>query len=129
MKWVLIVTSILESAIMLALPYLSPRPIYFGVRTGSAFRDTPFGRRVRMQYTGLVLLFAAIAAVLLMLIRPIEGIVPGATGDGAGFATWRGIRDNAADHSLIRRILARLLPGPPARTRHTRSTRSRTYRR
>ncbi|HKA01012.1 MAG TPA: DUF5808 domain-containing protein [Candidatus Solibacter sp.] len=77
MKSILIVTSVLESAIMLALPYLSPRPIYFGVRTGSAFRDTPFGRSVRTQYTALVLLFAAIAAGFLIFTPGPPEWMPG----------------------------------------------------
>src|SRR5262249_17037855 len=77
MKPLLIITSILESAIMLALPYLSPRPIYFGIRTGSAFRDTPLGRSVRIQYNALVLLFAAIAVGFLMFTAGPAEWMPG----------------------------------------------------
>ena len=50
MKWILIATVLLEAGVMLLLPYLSPRPLYFGVRTGVAFRDSEAGRKIRGLY-------------------------------------------------------------------------------
>jgi uncharacterized membrane protein len=50
---------------MAVLPYLSPRPIYFGVRTGVEFRESPAGRKIRLQYWAQLLLWCAIAVLAL----------------------------------------------------------------
>ena len=66
MKPMLIVAMLLEAVIMLVLPYLSPRPIFFGVRTGVDFRGTEQGRRIRLQYWAQVLAWAAVSLALLL---------------------------------------------------------------
>jgi uncharacterized membrane protein len=66
MKWILVVAILLEAAVMMLLPYLSPRPLYFGVRTGVAFRESEAGRRVRTQYWLLVMASAAIGVAWLL---------------------------------------------------------------
>jgi hypothetical protein len=55
MTWVLMAAMLLEAAIMMLLPYLSPRPIFFGVHTGVEFRRRTEGRRILKQYWAQVL--------------------------------------------------------------------------
>ena len=78
MKWILIVTILLEAAVMLLLPYLSPRPLYFGVHTGVAFRETEAGRKIRAHYWGRVIASAGIGLALLLIapMMPFLAMLP-----------------------------------------------------
>jgi uncharacterized membrane protein len=72
MKPMLIVAMLLQAVIMLVLPYLSPRPIFFGVRTGSDFRRSEQGRKICTQYWVQVLMWAAVSLALLLGIGGIR---------------------------------------------------------
>ena len=64
--WIATVSIVLEGVVLLLLPNLTPSQMYFGIRTGAAFRGTEFGRRVRRQYRLQVLAWLALSAVLMM---------------------------------------------------------------
>lgn len=64
MKPILAVAAVLEAIIMMVLPYISPRPIFFGVQTGVEFRESAEGRKVRWQYWAQVIAWGLIGAVL-----------------------------------------------------------------
>jgi uncharacterized membrane protein len=67
MKWILIVSILLEAAVMMVVPYLAPRPLFFGVRTGIAFRESEAGRKILAHYLGRVIASAGIGIALLTL--------------------------------------------------------------
>ena len=67
MNWILVAAIILEAAVMLLLPYLAPRPLYFGVRTGVAFRESETGRKIRGKYWGRVVASAGIGVAGLLV--------------------------------------------------------------
>jgi uncharacterized membrane protein len=75
MKWILIVSILLEAAVMMLLPYLSPRPLYFGVRTGVAFRESQAGRKIRGLYWGRVIASAGIGMAVLPFVPTLPFIV------------------------------------------------------
>ena len=60
--WAFRVVLILLGAVMLALPYLSPRNLFFGVRVGAAFRENEAGRAALAWYRWWVV--GGIAAAL-----------------------------------------------------------------
>ncbi|HTS30614.1 MAG TPA: DUF5808 domain-containing protein [Bryobacteraceae bacterium] len=64
--WMLTAIVILEGAVMMALPYLSPRRMFFGVRTGAEFRATGAGRKILAQYIGWVFGWFSLAAAILI---------------------------------------------------------------
>ena len=63
-RWVMMVTVALIGAVMLVLPHLSPRGIFFGVRTGKAFRGSEAGRTALAWYRVCVVLVTVSGAVL-----------------------------------------------------------------
>src|SRR4051794_32087529 len=56
----------LTGGVMFALPHLSPRGLFFGIRTGTAFRDTGEGRSLVAWYRLWVGLGAAMAAAIVL---------------------------------------------------------------
>jgi uncharacterized membrane protein len=71
MKPMLAAATLLQMAIMMLLPYLSPRPIFFGVRTGVEFRQSPSGRKILAQYWAQVIAWAVVGVVLLWSPVPV----------------------------------------------------------
>ena len=63
--WLAVVVC-LETAMMMALPYLSPRQVYFGVRTGAEFRDTEVGRKLRTAYWVQVLIWCVVSLAAML---------------------------------------------------------------
>jgi hypothetical protein len=63
----------LQSLVMLTLPHLSPRKMFFGVRTGAAFRRTAAGRRVLASYRLQVCCWFAVSVALLFASGGSEG--------------------------------------------------------
>ncbi len=65
-RWVMLVTVALTAGVMLALPHLTPRGIFFGVRTGEEFRRSEAGRSALSRYRLWVLLAAAVGVALVI---------------------------------------------------------------
>ena len=65
-RWVMLVTVALTAGVMLALPHLTPRGIFFGVRTGEEFRRSEAGRSALNRYRLWVLLAAAVGVALVI---------------------------------------------------------------
>ena len=66
LSWILTGAAILEAGVMMALPYLSPRQMFFGVRTGAEFRASQSGRKVLLQYWGQVFGWSVVTLALLL---------------------------------------------------------------
>jgi uncharacterized membrane protein len=64
--WLMAAIVALEGLVMMALPYLSPRQIFFGVRTGAEFRSTDIGRKILAKYLGSVFAWSVIAAAAVL---------------------------------------------------------------
>ena len=74
--WMLAVAAILEAVVMMLLPNLSPRHIFFGVRTGAEFRATDQGRRVLVRYRGQLFGWTAVSLFIVLGMRALpEGIL------------------------------------------------------
>lgn len=104
MKWILVVAILLEAAIMMLLPYLSPRPLYFGVRTGDGFRNSEAGRKIRAHYWILVLASAAIGVAVLLAASALAylTILPIAMSFAAFFHAYFRVRPHAIAAPEIR---------------------------
>jgi len=104
MKWILIVTIVLEAAVMMLLPYLSPRPLFFGVRTGIAFRESELGRKIRGQYWGRVIASAGISTALMTLapILPFVAMLAFALSFGAFLWAYFQVRPHALHDPEVR---------------------------
>jgi hypothetical protein len=77
LAWMLTGAAILEAGMMMALPYLSPRQMFFGVRAGAEFRGSPSGRKVLAQYWGHVFGWLVVALALLLGVGGLPAQVAG----------------------------------------------------
>ena len=84
--WILMVTVVLEGAILLLLPDLTPSQMFFGVRTGAAFRKTDFARGVRRSYRLQVLAWL----VLSLVVQIAGGSLPEGLAGGAAMIPFLG---------------------------------------
>jgi uncharacterized membrane protein len=104
MKLVVAVATLLQMAMLLLLPYLSPRPIFFGVRTGLEFRRSPSGRKVLVQYWVQVIGWAVLGMVLLWSPVPagVAAMLPMVMSLGAFFRAYFQVRPHATSAPEVR---------------------------
>jgi len=68
LAWILSGVAILEAVVMMALPYVSPRQTFLGVRTGAEFRASQSGRKVLLQCWGQVIGWSVLTLALLLRV-------------------------------------------------------------
>jgi uncharacterized membrane protein len=73
--WIFRLVLILMGGLMLALPQLSPRDLYFGVRTGGAFRASQEGKAAAAWYRWCVVIGVIAALALDLILSGLPDVV------------------------------------------------------
>ena len=106
--WIFRLVLVLLGGVMAALPHLSPRALYFGVRTGAEFRQSAEGRAAAAWYrwwvaggvvAGLALILATGAREWVLALTPL---VPFLVGIGAFVRVYFRLRPYALPASGVR---------------------------
>jgi len=113
LSWLLL---LFTGGLMLAIPHISPRGLFFAVRTGTGFRDTETGRAALRLYNWSVAAALVAGAALIVAFgaerKPpvllLAAMLPEVAGFAAFFRNYHRLRPHAAPPEGVRE--AHLLP-------------------